>query len=291
MQISLASDFLIRGPSTKYASSIVLNWKQFAVEHRTAHPGERLETPIDCCMVELATGALPTYGERGVSPSRFKRYAKVPGTMSLFSEGSLIPIRPDGDTEIIACAFDWDFVRATISEFSPFSSMPLPVLLGFSDPAVQSLIGLLLDEAKAGGPTGQLYREHLAHAVLLRLISKNAKRRGQTSKESLSEHPLRHVLQFLDENACEDISLDTLVTYSGYSRSHFLRVFRASTGMTPYQYHLRKRIEMAKQIMKKKHLQLIDVSTECGFLNQAHFSRVFRKIVGAPPSQYRSLIS
>ncbi len=291
MQISLASNSLIRGSSTQYASSLGLDWKQFAIEHRTAHPGERLETLIDCCMIELATGSLPTYGERAVSPSRFKRYAKIPGTMSLFSEGSLIPIRPDGDTEIVVCAFDWKFVWASLAEFSSFSSMRLPALLGFSDPTVRSLLDLLLEEAKEGGPTGQLYRDHLAHAVLIRLISKNAKRRDQTPKESLSGPPLRYVLQFLDENVCKDISLDTLVAYSGYSRSHFLRIFRASTGMTPYQYHLRKRIEMAKQVMKKKHLQLIDVSTECGFLNQAHFSRVFRKIVGATPSQYRSLIS
>jgi AraC family transcriptional regulator len=84
-----------------------------------------------------------------------------------------------------------------------------------------------------------------------------------------------------------DIDLRTLAMESGYSRNHFLRMFRQATGYTPHQYLLRLRVKRAQELMKNRSMPLIDVALESGFASHSHLSRVFRQIAGARPSEYR----
>jgi AraC family transcriptional regulator len=84
-----------------------------------------------------------------------------------------------------------------------------------------------------------------------------------------------------------NLDLSTLAAESGYSRTHFLRTFRAAMGYTPHQWLMRLRIEAARMMMRDKLRSLIDIALACGFSNHAHFSNTFRQLVGVPPSQYR----
>ncbi len=91
------------------------------------------------------------------------------------------------------------------------------------------------------------------------------------------------------ENADLDTDLDlkTIAAESGYSRNHFLRMFRAATERTPHQYFLRLRIEKAQSLMKNQSLRIIDIAESCGFTSQSYFSHVFRRVIGITPRQYR----
>jgi AraC family transcriptional regulator len=84
-----------------------------------------------------------------------------------------------------------------------------------------------------------------------------------------------------------DLDLSTLAAESGYSRSHFLRTFRAAMGCSPHQCLTRLRVEQAKTILRENSISLIDIALDCGFSSHAHFSNTFRQIVGVTPSEYR----
>jgi AraC family transcriptional regulator len=84
-----------------------------------------------------------------------------------------------------------------------------------------------------------------------------------------------------------DLTLDSLAADSGYSRAHFLRMFRAATDQTPHQYLLSLRLEKAIQMMREKSRALIDVAVACGFSSHTHFTNVFRSKFGMLPSEYR----
>jgi AraC family transcriptional regulator len=84
-----------------------------------------------------------------------------------------------------------------------------------------------------------------------------------------------------------DLSLDSLAAESGYSRAHFLRMFRAAIRQTPHQYLVSLRLERAIQMMKERSRPLIDIAIACGFSSHAHFTNVFRSKFGMLPSQYR----
>jgi AraC family transcriptional regulator len=78
-----------------------------------------------------------------------------------------------------------------------------------------------------------------------------------------------------------------LAEESGYSRAHFLRMFRTATGITPHQYVLDVRIRHAQESLKRKGTNLIDVAALCGFSSQSHMTSVFRKRLGVTPAEFR----
>jgi AraC-like DNA-binding protein len=98
---------------------------------------------------------------------------------------------------------------------------------------------------------------------------------------------LQRVLDRMKADLATDLDLSTLAAESGYSRSHFLRTFRAAMGCSPHQWLTRLRMEQAKTILRERSISLIDIALDCGFSSHAHFSNTFRQIVGVTPSEYR----
>jgi AraC-like DNA-binding protein len=103
----------------------------------------------------------------------------------------------------------------------------------------------------------------------------------------LQRRLLQRVLDRMKADLATNLDLNTLAAESGYSRSHFLRTFRAFVGCSPHQCLTRMRVEKAKHILRKESASLIDIALDCGFSSHAHFSNTFRQIVGLAPSEYR----
>jgi AraC family transcriptional regulator len=279
---------LVRPKSLRLSSSDGLGWKNIVMERHLAEPGERSETSVDEIFLELVCGRQLSHGERLNRLGRPEQYFKEPGTIFLFSEGVLPVIRPSTKTELLACVLNRTFVREISEELNGgrdvFGARPG----GFPDSALNSLMVLLEQEATSGGQSGQLYVDHLAYAVGLRLLSLGMKREdSQNSINELSGLRLRRVIDRMQAALSSNLDLKTLAMESGYSRNHFLRMFRAATGYTPHQYLLRLRLKRAQEMMKNRSMNLVDIALECGFSSHSHLVRVFRHILGAAPSEYR----
>ena len=83
------------------------------------------------------------------------------------------------------------------------------------------------------------------------------------------------------------VELATLAKLAGLSLSHYSRSFKASTGLAPYQWQLRARIERAKDLLINTNSCLEDIADATGFADAVHFGRKFRKITGATPAAWR----
>jgi len=91
--------------------------------------------------------------------------------------------------------------------------------------------------------------------------------------------------EYIGENLDRNLSLQEMATLCGYSPYHFLRLFKASTGMTPHQYITHRRVERAKELIAKG-LSPAEIAAGTGFTDQSHFANTFRKYTGATPRQY-----
>jgi AraC family transcriptional regulator len=108
------------------------------------------------------------------------------------------------------------------------------------------IIGLLSDELEAGGRSGTLYAETLAHALAIKLLQLNDTSEDKiSSTQPLLPRILRRIQERIEAELNTQLSLHALAKESGYSRAHFLRVFRAATGLTPHQYVLEQRLHRA----------------------------------------------
>jgi AraC-like DNA-binding protein len=83
------------------------------------------------------------------------------------------------------------------------------------------------------------------------------------------------------------LSLGDIATVIGFSSYHFARAFKATTGISPYQYVLQCRVELAQQLLQDKERSLAEVAIEAGFGNQSHMTTLFRRVLQTTPKQYR----
>jgi len=231
-------------------------------------------------------------------PSRFEiseganhkvSYVRQPGSLSLVPAGVLPVMRAETEFDLVACALDSGLVSALNSELGRRPNVELRLQLHFQDSAAQQLMTLLLADANEGFSTERLYTEYLAQALAVRMLYQGEQTRPETKNRGAAALP-RHVLRrVIERMRCfsTDLSLQVLANESGYSRVHFVRMFRAATGYSPHNYLLNLKLERARELLKTPSMSLIDIALDCGFSSHSHMSRLFHKIVGVTPSAYR----
>ena len=107
------------------------------------------------------------------------------------------------------------------------------------------------------------------------------------SMAALPKWRLTRVLTYIEANIGERIRLADLAATAGLSRMYFAKQFRATTGLRPHDFVLRKRIERAQRMLAETPDTLVDIALSVGFQTQAHFTTVFKKIAGHTPYQFR----
>ena len=82
-------------------------------------------------------------------------------------------------------------------------------------------------------------------------------------------------------------AMETLAASLGLSTTHFYRVFREHTGLSPYQYHQELRIGRAKQMLHGTAMNIKEIAASLAFESPFHFSSVFKRKTGLSPSHWR----
>lgn len=97
---------------------------------------------------------------------------------------------------------------------------------------------------------------------------------------------LRDILQYIDTNYTQQISIADISERFFYSPEHISKLFRKHLNITYTDYILNKRIALSQKLMETD-LSLTDICFQTGFGSLSSFNRAFHKISGMSPSQYR----
>lgn len=68
----------------------------------------------------------------------------------------------------------------------------------------------------------------------------------------------------MDRDWATDLDLDAIAAHAGYSRYHFVRLFRFVYGLTPGQYLSHRRIERAENLLRTANLSVTEISPGTG---------------------------
>ncbi|MFY1665004.1 helix-turn-helix domain-containing protein [Pseudomonas sp. Pseu.R1] len=131
--------------------------------------------------------------------------------------------------------------------------------------------------------TSSLAHELLAHVVLNQV----GLREGLKLKGGLAPHLRRQLVEFIELNLAEPLSLGQLAGMCALSEYHFARMFRESFGLPPHQYLLARRMNRARELLRTTRLAFGEVALECGFASASHFNNTFKQAMGATPGTYR----
>ena len=97
---------------------------------------------------------------------------------------------------------------------------------------------------------------------------------------------LRSVLDYIDENYMNPITLTQLADAASLTPKAFCRFFRQMTQQTPMDFVNRQRIEHACDELTASAGTITDVALSCGFNDLSYFIKVFKKYMGITPSEY-----
>lgn len=193
------------------------------------------------------------------------------------------------------------FVPDCIAEYDSIEGMDLYGL--FTDRSGGNIRCVQLEERQIRELTGHL--EQMIHyqgeqmdgwKVLqkLELIQIILLCRGYLShnlNHTLQEQPLerlRPILQYIKQHPGADLRLERLSEDFYISKSHLIRLFKTSTGLTPNQYIIMIRVMKSRKYLADG-LPILKVCELVGYSDESHFIRTFRKIVGITPKKYAQM--
>lgn len=159
--------------------------------------------------------------------------------------------------------------------------------LNFEHPQLCTLAQLLASECNSPGLFGALYADSLIVAIMIGLMRLERSSGNERQHHRLAPWQLKAALERMDASVNGRITLHDLALATGLSQSHFSRAFRGSTGMAPYQWHLKERIKRAQQLLLQQQVSIAEIASLTGFSDQAHLTRAFARATGATPAAWR----
>jgi AraC family transcriptional regulator len=159
--------------------------------------------------------------------------------------------------------------------------------LEFHDDELAGVLRAMVREIAEGCPHGALYAESLSSSVVLRVAHTHG--RSQRERGTLTAVQLRRVDELIVHGLAEGPgpALAALADATGYSKAHFVRLFRRTTGTSPHRYVLQRRLEQARRLIATSTLPLAEVATATGFSSQSHLNSAFVRFYRCTPGDAR----
>lgn len=153
---------------------------------------------------------------------------------------------------------------------------------------IQSVIGLLDTASQELRHSREAARSAIEQATAL--LQKQMQRPSRTSARvmgGLLAWQERKVRDFVDAHIAGRLLVADLSSIVLLSEAHFSRSFKRTFGASPHSFVLRRRLELAIQLMLESSASLTDIALRCGFTDQAHLGNQFRKSMGESPAAWR----
>jgi AraC-like DNA-binding protein len=96
---------------------------------------------------------------------------------------------------------------------------------------------------------------------------------------------MRRAIDYLQTHFGEPVSVGEVAAVAGLNEYHFMRMFRASIGLSVHRYLTQIRLNRAKALLSVG-VGSAEVAVDVGLFDQSHLIRHFRQHYGTTPHQY-----
>lgn len=246
----------------------------------TPPPGYQYGPAVrDFYLVHIVTGGKGTFTKNG------NKYHIQTGEAFLICPNEITSYKADDDDP-------WQY---SFFAFCGDMAEDLLPFLGFSDkrPVIPMADPELLDIiresallAKSDPATKQLN----SLTQLFRIIDHFKRNIPSSNMNEQQTNPyVQQAINYIQMRYEEDITVEGLADMLAINRSYFYRIFKNSTGMSPYEYLNTYRISIARTLLSETDLSIADIAISTGFASFSSFYRFFVQKNGIAPRKYRSL--
>jgi AraC family transcriptional regulator len=213
---------------------------------------------------------------------------RVPGDLAVLPAAAVRQVRSRDPHEVLVVTVSQEVVAQTALEAggTPIELIPRPY---HRDAQLEHICWALKAEAECNYVSGPLYGESLALAVCVHLLRQRyGKDSSLARKGGIAPRTLRRVIDYIESNLDSPLRMASLAEISGLSQYRFAHNFKSATGVPPYQYVLRTRLDRAKQMLRQTNLSVLDIAYSVGCQSVSRFNALFRRGLGTTPSNYRA---
>lgn len=109
----------------------------------------------------------------------------------------------------------------------------------------------------------------------------------KTDDTPQSEHLFKKVLNYIDDNISENLSVNQISEANSIDRTYLYKLFQTHKGIGPSEYIQELKLQKACSLLRKSSLSITEISYETGFSSSSYFSKFFHSKLGIAPSTYR----
>ena len=133
-------------------------------------------------------------------------------------------------------------------------------------------------------------RKKLAYEFFILLTERHTKNilgEEDYKKQFKKLDTFHYIIDYLDKNYMEDLSVSTVAAQFNMSTSYFAHFFKEHSQKSVIEYINETRIMHAKNFLEKEDLPVSEIALRVGFSDINYFSRKFKAITGITPTEYK----
>src|SRR5215469_4621791 len=218
---------------------VELKTPEFDVEPRMLVPDE----PV------LSMALRPGWVEVGQRRSEMKKINYQAGEAGMGPRHDKVWLGAHG-LECLSLTISDAALRAANNRISGY--VELRCVQKLADARLGALLAAVNAERIAGFPSGRLFLDSIEQVLAVALVNNYAFRRPSPRiyRGGLTPARLRRVVELVHAEMEGDLSLEELAATAGLSIAHFSQMFRESTGQSPHQFVLHRRVDRAKEMLR-----------------------------------------
>ena len=150
-----------------------------------------------------------------------------------------------------------------------------------------STVDELLRSTREAGNFYELEAVGLLYKLFFHLYQSGNIVKKQSAESDKRLHTVMKVLEWIERNNSERITLADVSTLTGLTEKYICRIFKEYTSKTVMEYVNESRIEKACALLSSE--SVTQAAFDCGFNDLSYFCKMFKKYKGISPSEYANM--
>ena len=185
--------------------------------------------------------------------------------------------------------FEPEFITHAAYKFKHPNRVELLPIFAQPDPVIYQIGLELRSHLESKQQVSPMYVDSATLFLASHLIENYCHSKCSLEKNTnvLSDDDLQQVIEYINNHSDRDLALKELADLINISYYHFSRLFKRSTGLSPYQYLIEHRLSRATHLLKNTNLDIGEIAKRTGFTSHSNFCRTFHQYLSLSPKHYR----
>ena len=277
-------------PSRVVLSSLSTRWNDVLLEQHRLPSSELADLTYKRHVVVINIGHSSTWEFK--QEGRLQRFFKARGAISFFPSdqpfSGRLKVERGVFANVLFLALEPIFVRR-VAEGLEFDADRIELIeqRRSTDPSLYHIAMALQAGVQSGAALDRMYGEALSTALAVHLLREYGAAVLGPKRQygGLTREKLVRAVEYIQDQLDTDLTVSGIAQAVYMSPYHFSKLFKESTGKSPYQYVVEARVRKAKELLTTGKFTISEVAHHVGFADQCHLTRHFKRVFGLPPKR------